>query len=54
MVSQETQLGVLSIVDNVQDEIDKMESEQEKLIVDPVVTKMFDGGSDGDVIGTEQ
>lgn len=54
VVSQETQLGVLSIVDNVQDEIDKMESEQEKLIVDPVVTKMFDGGSDGDVIGTEQ
>ena len=54
VVSQETQIGVLSIVDNVQDEIDKMESEQEKLIVDPVVTKMFDGGSDGDVIGTEQ
>lgn len=54
VVSQETQIGVLSIVDNVQDEIDKIESEQEKLTVDPVVAKMFADRSGGDVIDTEQ
>ena len=48
IVSQETQLSVLSIVDNVQDEIDKINSEQEELKTDPIVSQMFADGSDGD------
>ena len=48
IVSQETQLSVLSIVDNAQDEIDKINSEQEELKTDPIVSQMFADGSDGD------
>ena len=47
IVSQETQLGVLSVVDNVQNEMDKIEKEQEKAKVDPVMTQMFGGAGDG-------
>ena len=39
IVSQETQLKVLSIVDNVQQEIERMEAEEE----DPVMRRMFGG-----------
>lgn len=41
IVSKETQLSVLSIVDNVQDEIEKMESEETKVSHDPVMDSMF-------------
>lgn len=47
IVSQETQLGVLSVVDNVQSEMEKIESEQEKAKTDPVMTQMFGGAGDG-------
>lgn len=47
IVSQETQLGVLSVVDNVQNEMEKIESEQEKAKTDPVMTQMFGGAGDG-------
>ena len=47
IVSQETQLGVLSVVDNVQNEMKKIESEQEKAKTDPVMTQMFGGAGDG-------
>lgn len=48
IVSQETQLGVLSIVDNVQDEIKKLDSEQEKIKADPVITQMFNTSGGGE------
>ena len=41
------QLGVLSVVDNVQNEMEKIESEQEKAKTDPVMTQMFGGAGDG-------
>ena len=41
------QLGVLSVVDNVQNEMEKIESEQEKAKTDPVITQMFGGAGDG-------
>jgi len=42
IVSQDTQLKVLSIVDNTQDEIDKIEAEQEKIKAsDSVMAQMF-------------
>lgn len=44
---KETQLGVLSVVDNVQNEMEKIESEQEKAKTDPVMTQMFGGAGDG-------
>lgn len=47
IVSQETQLGVLSVVDNVQNEMKKIENEQEKAKTDPVMTQMFGGAGDG-------
>lgn len=48
IVSQETQLGVLSIVDNVQDEIKKLDSEQEKIKADPVIAQMFNMSGGGE------
>ena len=59
MVSQETQLGVLSIVDNVQDEMEKIKSEQQEL-ADSALASLFqapgseEGGGIGDVNGEEQ
>lgn len=47
IVSQETQLGVLSVVDNVQNEMKKIENEQEKAKTDPVIMQMFGGAGDG-------
>lgn len=47
IVSQETQLGVLSVVDNVQNEMKKIENEQEKAKTDPVMMQMFGGAGDG-------
>lgn len=47
IVSQETQLKVLSIVDNVQQEIERMEAEEE----DPVMRQMFGGEEDADESG---
>lgn len=41
VVSKETQLGVLSVVDNVLGEIDKMGAEQEKTKPDAVMDQMF-------------
>lgn len=38
---------VLSVVDNVQNEMEKIESEQEKAKTDPVMTQMFGGAGDG-------
>lgn len=43
IVSQDTQLGVLSIVENVQQEKDKIEAEQQKNQVDPIMQQMFGG-----------
>ena len=43
IVSQDTQLGVLSIVENVQQEKDKIEAEQQKNQVDPIMQRMFGG-----------
>ena len=43
IVSQDTQLGVLSIVENVQQEKDKIEAEQQKNQVDPIMRRMFGG-----------
>lgn len=48
VVSQETQLGVLSIVDNVQDEIKKIDTDQNKVRADPVMKQMFGGGGQDD------
>ena len=39
--------AVLSVVDNVQNEMEKIESEQEKAKTDPVMTQMFGGAGDG-------
>lgn len=50
IVSQETQLGTLSIVDNVQAEIDKLEEEQKKNQDDAVMRGLF-GGVAGDITG---
>lgn len=47
IVSQETQLGVLSVVDNVQNEMKKIENEQEKAKTDLVMMQMFGGAGDG-------
>ena len=48
VVSQETQLGMLSIVDNVQDEIKKIDTDQNKVRADPVMKQMFGGGGQDD------
>ena len=50
IVSQETQLGTLSIVDNVQAEIDKLEEKQKKNQDDAVMRGLF-GGAAGDITG---
>lgn len=50
IVSQGTQLGTLSIVDNVQAEIDKLEEEQKKNQDDAVMRGLF-GGAAGDITG---
>lgn len=47
IVSKETQLGVLSIVDNVKGEIEKMDSEQNKTDDDAVMKRMFGAGVNG-------
>lgn len=47
IVSKKTQLGVLSIVDNVSGEIEKMEAEQNKPSDDAVMKRMFGAGTDG-------
>lgn len=41
IVSKETQLGILSIVNNVKDEIDKLEAESSKRETDAVMRSMF-------------
>ena len=43
IVSQETQLKILSIVDNVQDEMERIEEENKPDENDPVMTDMFGG-----------
>lgn len=48
IVSQETQLGVLSIVDNASGEIDKLNAEQQQAKVDPVMERMFGGGDNAE------
>ena len=48
VVSQETQLGVLSIGDNVQNEIEKIVADQDKVRADPVMKQMFGGGGQDD------
>ena len=45
IVSQETQLSVLSIVDNVSEEVEKLDEEQAKLQQDAVTNMMFDKGA---------
>lgn len=47
IVSRETQIGVLSNVENVQDELEKLEAEDESLKSDTVMSQMF-GGLSGD------
>lgn len=42
IVSKETQLSVLSIVDNVQDEIDRIKQEEEEARESIVERRMFD------------
>ena len=41
IVSKETQLGILSIVNNVKDEIDKLEAESSERETDAVMRSMF-------------
>ena len=41
LVSPETYLKILSVVDNVKDEIDRMVEEDQKLKRDPVMDQMF-------------
>lgn len=45
IVSQETQLSVLSIVDNVSEEVEKLDKEQAKLQQDAVTNMMFTKGA---------
>ena len=44
IVSQDTQLSVLSIVDNVAKEKEKIEAENEALKQDPVIGELFSNG----------
>lgn len=41
-------MGVLSIVDNAQDEIKKIDADQDKMRADPVMEQMFGGGGQDD------
>lgn len=50
VVSQETQLSVLSIVDNVKDEIERIEDEQAKADIKAIDNVMFGAGSDEGII----
>lgn len=47
IVSRETQLGTLSIVDNVPGELERIKSEQDKASDDAVMKRMFGAGADG-------
>ena len=47
ITSQETQLKVLSIVDNVQQEIDRIAEEENSSQEDAVMRRMFGGAADG-------
>ena len=47
ITSQETQLKVLSIVDNVQEELERIAEESDTLQTDPVMTQLFGGAADG-------
>lgn len=49
IVSKETQLGVLSIVDNANGEIEKMNSEQNKTDDDAVMKRMFGAGGNKEI-----
>lgn len=51
IVSKETQLGVLSIVDNVDVEIEKLEEEQAEMEVDAVMKGMFGNQKQSDAGG---
>ena len=44
IVSQDTQLSVLSVVDNVAKEKEKIEAENESLKQDPVIGELFSNG----------
>ncbi|MDD3747727.1 MAG: phage portal protein, partial [Anaerostipes sp.] len=48
IVSQETQLSVLSVIDNVQGEIEKIKQEEEETKQDAVMSQMFDGNQSVD------
>ena len=47
IVSKKTQLGTLSIVDNVDDELERIEEEEEESQDDAVMRRMFGGAADG-------
>ena len=47
IVSKKTQLGTLSIVDNVDDELKRIEDEEEESRNDPVMAQMFGGAANG-------
>lgn len=47
IVSQETQLNTLSIVDNVKNEIKRIKAEQEERQQDAIMNRMFGGTEDG-------
>lgn len=48
IISRDTQIGILSIVDNVQAEIDRIDNENEKLKDDAVLNSMFGSVTNGD------
>lgn len=47
ITSKRTQLGTLSIVDNVDDELKRIEDEEEESRNDPVMAQMFGGAANG-------
>lgn len=47
VVSKETQLGVLSVVDNVSGEMEKLDAEQERMKTDVVMASMFGDRANG-------
>lgn len=54
IVSHETQLKILSIVDNVQEELDKIEEENKPAEADPVMNTMFGVAEQTSVTETEE
>jgi SPP1 family phage portal protein len=54
IVSHETQLKILSIVDNVQEELDKIEEENKPVANDPVMNTMFGVAEETSVTETEE